>query len=91
MNPNYIEKWNELAKKMQEPMQALAELNLKTLKEFDYLKPEELTKVKKPEEFMEKEIHRVIENSQKALNYLQQSFQIFEKILLSSIPEERKK
>ncbi len=54
MNQASFEKWSEMAKKAQEPFQAIAELNVKTLQGLTYLKPEELASLKKPEELLEK-------------------------------------
>jgi hypothetical protein len=87
MAEEYFERWSEMAKKMQEPLQAMAELNIKTMQGLSYLKPDELTNVKKPEELLEKQIHLAVENGHKALDYLQKSFQIIEKTMLSLVRE----
>lgn len=78
-----FEKMSDMARKAQEPFQAIAELNVKMLQSLNYLKPEDLTKIKKPEELLEQQIGLVVANGHKALDYMQQSFQIFEKALLS--------
>jgi len=78
MNKEYYDKWTELAKKAQAPFQAIAELNVKTLQGFSYLKPDELAQIKKPEEFLEKQINLAVENGHKALDYMQKSFEILE-------------
>jgi len=83
---NY-EKWSDVAKKVQEPFKAMAELNLKTLQNLSYIKPEELTHVKKPEELWEKQMSVAFENGHKAMDYMQKSFQIIEKSMLSMIQE----
>jgi len=80
MNQEYFTTFSDMAKKAQEPLQAMAELNVKTLQGLDYLKPEELTQVKKPEELLEKQIGLAIANGHKALDYMQKSFQIIGKI-----------
>ncbi|KTD65331.1 phasin family protein [Legionella shakespearei] len=90
MNQPNFEKWSEMAKKIQEPFQAIAELNVKTLQGLSYLKPEELAHVKKPEEMLEKQINLAVENGHKALDYLQKSFQILEKSMLSLVQEAKK-
>ncbi|STX52691.1 Phasin protein [Legionella busanensis] len=90
MNQAYLERWTDLARKAQEPLQAIAELNAKTLQNFKYLKPEELAKIKKPEEFIEKQINLAVENGHKALDYMQKSFEIFEKAMLSVVEEAKK-
>ena len=52
MNPQNFDKWTEMAKKFQEPLQALAELNVKTLQSLNYIKPEEFSSIRKPEELL---------------------------------------
>ena len=47
------------------------------------MKPDELSHVAKPEEFIEKQLEIAIANGHKALEYMQKSFQIIEKALLS--------
>lgn len=85
-----FEKWTEIAKKMQEPFQAIAELNVRTLQGLTYLKPDELTHLKKPEELLEKQICLAVENGHKALDYMQKSFEIMEKAMLSLGQEIKK-
>lgn len=84
------DKWSEITKKVQEPFQAIAELNLKTLQGLSFLKPEELAQVKKPEELLEKQIGLAVENGHKALDYMQKSFQIIEKAMLGFVQEAKK-
>lgn len=74
-----FDKWTEIAKKMQEPFQAMAELNVKTLQGINYLKPEEIASIKKPEELLEKHINLAVENGHKTLDYLQKSFKLLRK------------
>jgi hypothetical protein len=90
MNHENFDKWSEMAKKVQEPFKAIAELNVKTLQGLTFLKPEELAQVKKPEELVEKQINLAVENGHKALDYLQQSFQILEKAMLGIVQEAKK-
>ena len=89
MNQEHFEHWGEMAKKLQEPFQAMTELNVRTLQSLNYLKPEDLTEVKKPEELLEKQIDLAIANGHKALDYMQQSFQIFEKAMLGLVRETK--
>ncbi|KTC87899.1 MULTISPECIES: phasin family protein [Legionella] len=86
MNQSF-EKWSEMAKKLQAPFQEIAELNVRTLQGFNYLKPEELTNLKKPEQLLEKQISLAVENGHKALDYMQKSFDILEKAVLSFVQE----
>ena len=79
-----------MVKKAQEPFQAMAELNVKTLQGFAFAKPEEFTKLKKPEEILEKQVELAVANGHKALDYMQKSFQILEKAMLSFVAESKK-
>ena len=49
MNREYFEKIADMVKKAQEPLQAIAELNVKTLQHYNYLKSDERSKMTKPE------------------------------------------
>ena len=82
-----FENWTEIAKKMQAPFKAIAELNVKTLQSLTYLKPDELANLKKPEELIEKQINLVVENGHKTLDYIQKSFEIVEKAIFNSSPK----
>lgn len=90
MNQPNFEKLTDMAKKLQEPFQAIAELNVKTLQSIHYIKPEELASIKKPEELLEKQINLAVENGHKALDYMQKSFQILEKAMLVLVAEAKK-
>ncbi|WP_298626315.1 phasin family protein [uncultured Legionella sp.] len=90
MNQQNFDKWTEMAKKIQEPFQAIAELNVKTLQGLSYIKPEELAHVKKPEEVLEKQINLAVENGHKALDYMQKSFEILEKAMLNIVEDAKK-
>ncbi|MBA3537112.1 MAG: phasin family protein [Tatlockia sp.] len=89
MNQPY-ENWSEMTKKMQAPFQAIAELNVKTLQGLTYLKPDEIAQIKKPEELVEKQISLAVENGHKTLDYMQKSFEILEKAMLSFVQEVKK-
>lgn len=90
MNQHNFERLSEVAKKLQEPLKAITELNVKTIQNIAYIKPEELTAIKKPEELLEKQINLAVENGHKALDYMQKSFQIFEKAMLGLVDEAKK-
>jgi hypothetical protein len=90
MNQPNFEKWSDMAKKLQEPFQAIAELNVKTLQGITYIKPEELASIKKPEELLEKQINLAVQNGHKALDYMQKTFQIVEKAMLSLVEEAKR-
>ena len=86
---NY-DKWSDLAKKVQEPFQAIAELNIKTIQSLNYLKPEELAQIKNPEELVEKQLNLAVENGHKALDYMQKSFKILEGAMVGFVKETKK-
>lgn len=81
MSHNYFQQrdLNPLMNSLERPVKELMELNVKTLQSFSYLTPVELLKVRKPEEVMEKNIEVLIGNSHKALDYMQNMFDIMEK------------
>ncbi|ASQ47444.1 phasin family protein [Legionella clemsonensis] len=89
MQQNYITNWTNIMTRMQRPLQAMMELNTRTLQNISYLKPEDLSKIRKPEELMEKQMNMFVENAHKALDYMQKSFAIFEESLLSISQEAR--
>ncbi|AMP90702.1 hypothetical protein [Legionella pneumophila] len=69
---------NTLVQSIEKPIQDLLDLNLKTLKSVSYVTPIELFNVLKPEEILEKNMNLFIQNSQKAMNYMFNVFQIME-------------
>jgi hypothetical protein len=89
MNQEYFDRISDMVKKAQEPLQAIAELNVKTLQGFTFVKPEEFAKVQKPEEILEKQIELAVANGHKALDYMQKSFQIMERAMLSFVQESK--
>ncbi len=89
MNQEYNEKISDMVKKAQEPLHAIADLNVKTLQSFDYIKPEEFSKIDNPTNLLEKQLELAISNGHKALDYMQKSFQIMEKTLLSFAQETK--
>ncbi|MDI9818968.1 MULTISPECIES: phasin family protein [unclassified Legionella] len=91
MQPNYINNWTSIVNQMQKPIQEIMELNAQILQNISYLKPEDLSKIRKPEELMEKQVSVFVENGHKVLDYMQESFSIFEKSLLSISKEVKNK
>ncbi len=89
MNQEYFEKISDMVKKAQEPFQAIAELNVKTMQGFMFLKPDDFSHLKKPEEILEKQLELAVANGHKALDYMQKSFQIMEKAMLSFAQETK--
>lgn len=91
MNQEYFEKISAMVKKVEEPLQALAELNVKTLQNYNYMKPEEFSKITKPGDLFEKQVQLAISNGHMALEYMQKSLQIMEKTMLSCAQELKTK
>lgn len=69
---------NNLLRSVEKPIQDLLDLNLKTLKSVSYVTPIELFNVLKPEEILEKNMNVFIQNSQRAMSYMFNVFQIME-------------
>lgn len=90
MQYQHYEKWNDLVKKAQEPFQAMAELNIKTIQSLHFLKPEDLAQIKNPEDLVEKQVNLAVENGHKALDYMQQSFAILENAVVGLVKETKK-
>jgi hypothetical protein len=76
-------RWSAMVSVVQEPFQSIVHLNIKTLDSFTYLKPSDLAQFKKPEVLLEKQISMAVANGHLALDYIQKSFQIMEKAMLS--------
>lgn len=76
MNQDYFEKWGDLYEKVQKPMQAFAELNLKALQDLKNQNFEDFFKAKKPEDIIELQLKTLVEQSKKTLDYWQKSLDI---------------
>ncbi len=63
---------------MEKPINALMELNLKTLRNFSYFTPVELLSVKKPEEVLQKGMNAFIKNTQTSFDFFQNMFNVME-------------
>lgn len=91
MNQEYFEKMGQFYKKLQKPMQDFAELNLQAVEEFKKVDFEEFFNAKKPEEVIELQIKAAVENGKKTLEYMQKSFDIFQKSALEVSKELKTK
>lgn len=60
------------------PLQKLMELNVRTMQSMSYIKPDDLLKMKKPEDLFEKNLGTFIQNTHMALNYIKDTFSILE-------------
>ena len=81
------EKYSESWKTLQEPMQEFVRLNTDTLKSFQNIKPEDFSKINRPDEIWEKQMQWAISNGEKTIDYMQKSLHIFEKALHSFAEE----
>ncbi|KTD19243.1 hypothetical protein [Legionella jordanis] len=90
MQRDYLEGLKDSFNQLQKPLQELVELNVKTFQNLSYIKPEDLSQLKNPEDLLEKNVNIFIQNSHRSLDYLQQAFHIFEKHLLSFAHEIKK-
>ncbi len=64
---------------LEKPFRQLIDLNVKTIQNLTYIKPNELLNPNKPEQLIEKNMEVMIENGHKALDYMQDMFDIMEK------------
>ncbi|MDX1838616.1 hypothetical protein [Legionella taurinensis] len=67
----------------QRPFIELTELQMRTLNDFSYLKPEEISRIRQPRELFEKNMECFIENAHKSLDFMQEAFRIVEKNMMS--------
>ena len=66
-----------------QPMRELLELNLKTLQNFSYMKPEQLKDLNRPEEILDRNVSLLFDNGHKAIDYFEEAFHILEKHLFT--------
>ncbi|WP_131783339.1 hypothetical protein, partial [Legionella gresilensis] len=83
MNQEYFQRLTQIIKNVQRPLQAITELNIKTMRNLSYLKPDELVRIK-PEDLFEKQVNLAIENGHKTLDYMQKTFEIIEDAVFAS-------
>lgn len=79
MNTQYFEKWAELVKKAQKPLQELADLNMKVIREYDPKAFDKVLGAKKPEELFEIQVKLAVDHGKKSIDYFEKSMKIFEK------------
>lgn len=82
MREDYLRNWNKMTHGMHRQFQALLDLNVKTLQNLNYFRPEDLSRLNQPGEIISKQMALTMENSQKLFDYVQKSFQIMENSLL---------
>lgn len=79
MHTEHFEQLKTTLNNLQKPVQELAALHARTLQNLSYIKPEELSRMQNPEEIWDRNIKLFIQNSHKALDFMQQAFNIFER------------
>jgi len=87
INNTDFKQFNDTAHKMQELSKAMLELGLRSMQRFNYLKPEDFTSVKKPEDFLENQMNLALNNSYNLLDYMGKSFELYEKTMRSCFQE----
>ncbi|KTD05162.1 hypothetical protein OQJ19_15730 [Fluoribacter gormanii] len=60
------------------PMQKLMELNVKMMQNLSLMKPMDLSSIKRPEDYFEKNMELFMQNSHMTLNYMRDMFNILE-------------
>lgn len=73
----------DIVKASQTYLQAIAKLNTDALQNISFLKPEQLAQMQKPNQLVQAHLNVFIDNGRKGLDYAKQSFEIFEKAVLS--------
>lgn len=91
MNQDYLKSWAVMSNEMQKPFQEMLELQMTTLKNLRYLRPEDLSNLRNPAEILSRHFSLAMENSQNIFSFMQKSFHIFEEALLSVSQEMREK
>ncbi|MCR9192079.1 MAG: phasin family protein [Gammaproteobacteria bacterium] len=81
---NDYDRYAESFKDLQQPLQEFVELNTKTLQSFQQIKPEDWSKASKPEDLLGHQWEVAFANGRKVIDYMQQSFQIFENAMLKA-------
>jgi hypothetical protein len=70
---------NPFSESLEKPVKELMDLNVKALQNLTYLTPTELFKMRRPEEVLEKNMQMFIDNSNAALDYMHNMFNIMER------------
>lgn len=87
---DYVEKMGEIVKRVQAPWQSFANLSAETWKGFDYIKPEDLSKIQ-PQELLEKQWQLAFKNGHLVLDHMQKTFDIAEKALKGIVADVKQK
>lgn len=90
MNENYLNQLEAFSSRYQKPFQKLVNLNVQVLKDINFLTADELLKIKKPEELIEKQFDIAIKNGHLALNYFKNSLAMMSSLALSFSENIRK-
>lgn len=89
MPQEQFERFSDMAKKFQGPMQELMKLNIETLQNVSYIKPDEVLNSNNPENLLSKQIDVMFGNLHKALDYWQEVLDIGERTAQSYFEEAR--
>lgn len=82
MKPYGLDNWMVMASQMQKPFQEMLDLNVNTFKNLNYLTFQDISSMKDPGELFNKHMKLLMKNSQMMLDYLEQSYQLWQSSLL---------
>lgn len=87
MKQDYLSNWGTLFTKVQQPLQRMLELNIKTLQNLRYFKADELYHWQEPSKFLDHQMQITLQNGHQWLDYMRDSFYLLESMLYSAAQE----
>lgn len=84
MQPEILKNMKDSIHRMQGPVPELMELHMKTIKNLSFIKPEEWSSLKNPQDIFDKGMKVFVHNGHKMLEYFQEATEILEKNWLST-------
>jgi gas vesicle protein len=84
MQPEILKNMKESINRMQGPVPELMKLNMKTIKNLSFIKPEEWSSLRNPQDIFDKSMKVFVHNGHKMLEYFQEATEILEKNWLST-------
>ncbi|CDZ76256.1 hypothetical protein BN59_00523 [Legionella massiliensis] len=83
MQTTNIEQLENTLNSIQQPVKEVVALNIRVLQNLSYPNVEELAKIRRPEDILEKNLDALLHNGHTVLDYMQQAFNIYERQVLS--------
>ncbi|KTC87493.1 MULTISPECIES: hypothetical protein [Legionella] len=90
MQPELLKNMKDSLHRMQGPVPELMELNMKTIKNLSFIKPEEWSSLRNPQDLFDKSLKMLVHNGHKMLEYFQEATEILEKNWLSNSDQAMK-